>query len=59
MEKKPLYENIAGKVSGLVDEGTFNPGERIPSIRALSRQFNVSINTVKMAYGFLEDRRII
>ncbi len=59
MNKTPLYENIAQQVLGLVDEGTFRPGERIPSIRALSRQFKVSINTVKMAYGFLEDRRII
>lgn len=59
MEKKPLYENIAGKILSLVDEGTFHAGERIPSIRALSRQFKVSINTVKTAYGFLEDRRII
>ncbi|WDP90431.1 MAG: PLP-dependent aminotransferase family protein [Desulfobacter sp.] len=59
MRKKPLYENVAEKILSLVDEGTFQPGERIPSIRALSRQFKVSINTVKTAYGFLEDRRAI
>lgn len=57
--RTPLYENIAGKIVGLVDEGTFNPGDRVPSIRQLSHQFQVSINTVKMAYGFLEDRRVI
>lgn len=57
--KIPLYESIASRVVGLVDEGTFHPGDRVPSIRQLSKQFRVSINTVKMAYGFLEDRRIL
>lgn len=57
--KTPLYESVANRMMGLMDEGTFNPGERVPSIRSLSRQFKVSINTVKMAYGLLEDRRII
>lgn len=57
--RTPLYEHLAEKIIGLVDEGTFKPGERVPSIRSLSRQLKVSINTVKMAYGFLEDRRII
>ncbi len=57
--KISLYESVATRMMELMDEGTFNPGERVPSIRTLSRQFKVSINTVKMAYGFLEDRRII
>jgi DNA-binding transcriptional regulator YhcF (GntR family) len=35
------------------------PRERVPSIRNLSREMQVSINTVKEAYGYLEDRRVI
>lgn len=57
--KITLYEEMAGKVAGMVDEGAFKPGDKVPSIRELSKQFQVSINTVKMAYGYLEDRRII
>lgn len=57
--KTPLYENVALRLSGLVDDGTFKPGDRVPSIRELSKQFKVSINTVKVAYGHLEDRRVI
>ncbi len=57
--KITLYEEMAIKIVGLVDEGTFKPGDKVPSIRELSKQFQVSINTVKMAYGYLEDRRII
>ncbi len=55
----PLYEQVATKIADMVQTGTFRPGERVPSIRGLSKQMQVSINTVKEAYGFLEDRHII
>jgi len=58
-ERLPLYEKVAYRISYMVDEGTFRPGEKVPSIRAMSSRFQVSINTVKTAYGMLEDRRII
>ena len=54
-----LYEALAEKIAFLVEEGTYRPGERVPSIRSLSQQFRVSINTVKEAYRLLEDRRVI
>jgi len=57
--KIPLYEEVANRISYLVEEGTFRPGDRVPSIRSLSQQFSVSINTIKQAYAFLEDRRLI
>lgn len=57
--KIPLYEEVANRISYLVEEGTFRPGDKIPSIRRLSQQFSVSINTIKQAYAFLEDRRLI
>ncbi|SCY28421.1 PLP-dependent aminotransferase family protein [Desulfoluna spongiiphila] len=61
-EKKggqPLYEEVAGRLALMVREGTFRPGEKVPSIRAMSQRLKVSINTVKTAYGLLEDRRVI
>ncbi len=57
--RMPLYEEVAEKITFLVENGTFKPGERVPSLRSLSRQMQVSINTVKEAYGYLEDRRLI
>lgn len=57
--RAPLYETVAFKIADMVERGTFNPGDRVPSIRQLSRQLRVSINTVKTAYGYLEDRRVI
>lgn len=55
----PLYQEVADRITGLIDNGTFRTGDRLPSIRQLSVQLQVSINTVKMAYCLLEDRMVI
>jgi DNA-binding transcriptional MocR family regulator len=58
-EKLPLYEELAGKLAFLIEKGTYRPGEKVPSIRAMSRQMQVSVNTVKEAYVLLENRRLV
>src|SRR5512139_3339035 len=57
--KSPLYEEIATRVGGLIEQGTYRPGERIPSIRTMSRQMQVSINTIMEAYARLENKGIV
>ncbi len=59
MSNTHLYREVAEKVASLIDKGTFRPGDKVPSIREMSRQGQVSINTVKVAYGYLEDRCLI
>src|ERR1051325_4343149 len=58
-EQSCLYETIAARMGGLIERGTFGAGSRIPSVRALSRQFEVSVTTVLEAYRLLEDRGMI
>ncbi|HET6418902.1 MAG TPA: PLP-dependent aminotransferase family protein [Geobacteraceae bacterium] len=53
------YEKIAGRIEGLIKKGTYRAGERIPSVRSLSRQMKVSISTVLKAYFHLENQGII
>ncbi|HEY6871394.1 MAG TPA: PLP-dependent aminotransferase family protein [Geobacteraceae bacterium] len=50
-----LYEEVAARIGGMIRKGTYRAGERIPSIRALSRQMRVSVNTVMEAYAQLEN----
>lgn len=50
-----LYEEIASRIGGMIDQGTYRPGDRIPSIRGLSRKMRVSMNTVMQAYAQLEN----
>jgi DNA-binding transcriptional MocR family regulator len=43
----------------MIQGGTFAVGDRIPSVRKLSRQLDVSVTTVVEAYRLLEDRRLV
>lgn len=54
-----LYQQVARQILRLIEDGTFQPGDRLPSVRQLSRQQGVSLTTVLEAYGILEsDGRI-
>ena len=53
------YEQVIRTVETLLEDRVYRPGERIPSIREMGRRLGVGINTVKQAYGILEDRRLI
>ncbi len=55
----PLYQAVAGRIEALVEGGAFGPGDRVPSVRKLSRQLSVSVSTVLEAYRLLEDRYLI
>jgi DNA-binding transcriptional MocR family regulator len=59
IEKKLLYEEVAARIGGLIEQGTYRAGDRIPSIRVLSRRLNVSINTIMEAYANLENRGVV
>lgn len=57
--KPLLYQQVAAKIGDLIDQGTYLAGDRIPSIRDLSRTMSVSINTVMQAYAQLENARVV
>jgi DNA-binding transcriptional MocR family regulator len=59
MVRPLLYERVAADVADLIARGTYRPGDRVPSVRELSRQLRVSVNTVVEAYASLENRRVI
>ena len=54
-----LYKQVALRITELIEHGTLRPGERIPSVRELSEQEEVSIATVMQAYRVLESRGLI
>lgn len=49
-----LYAQLAQEIKLLIDKGTFQAGERLPSLRSLSENRRVSIATVSQAYLHLE-----
>src|SRR5512139_4205987 len=53
------YQDLAERVADLIRLGTYSPGERIPSVRQMSQQQDLSISTVLQAYSLLERRGLI
>ena len=51
-----LYSQVADQLQGLIRDGVYREGDRLPGVRALSRQFGVSISTVLQAHQTLEAR---
>lgn len=54
-----LYEQIAQEIRQQIEHRVLQPGNRLPSVRKLSRQKGVSISTVLQAYMNLEDVGVI
>jgi DNA-binding transcriptional MocR family regulator len=55
----PQYLRIAQAIENQIALGALRVGERVPSIRGLSRQRGVSISTILQAYFWLENRGYI
>lgn len=54
--ESPLYVRIADNLAQQVARGALRPGDRVPSLRRLSRQQRVSMSTALQAYLWLENR---
>ncbi len=52
-----LYRQVVDLIADNIRSGTLRPGDRLPSLRQMSRQAGVSIPTVRQAYIELERRR--
>jgi DNA-binding transcriptional MocR family regulator len=60
MENELLrYERLAEDLSGIIVAGNLRPGERLPSVRRLSRERRLSVSTVLQALRRLEDRGLV
>lgn len=55
----PVYRQIINQACAAVAAGTFQPGDQLPTIRALSGRLNVNPNTVAKAYRELELKGVI
>jgi DNA-binding transcriptional MocR family regulator len=59
LERAPLYLELAREIQELVEQRTLRPGHRLPSVRRMAMQRDVSISTVIQAYTVLENRGLL
>jgi len=54
-----LYEQVMVQVNQMIESGTLRVGERLPSLRSMSKKLGISIATVMQAYVQLESQGLI
>lgn len=55
----PIYTQIVNQVHAQVASGILEPGDQLPTVRALAEELRVNFNTVARAYRLLDEERII
>ncbi len=53
------YQHLATLLEKRIEQGLYQSGERLPSVRSLSVEHGVSISTVQQAYYLLEQKQLI
>ncbi|MEC8901827.1 MAG: winged helix-turn-helix domain-containing protein, partial [Pseudomonadota bacterium] len=53
------YEEVAATLRERIEHGIYRVGDRLPSIRAVCQELNVSISTAQEAYRQLMDAALI
>jgi DNA-binding transcriptional MocR family regulator len=59
MEDQFLYEQIGGRLEQQMKEGLLSHGEKLPSVRMLSREQGISLSTAYKVYVELENKGLI
>ncbi|WP_137938158.1 PLP-dependent aminotransferase family protein [Chitinivorax sp. B] len=54
-----LYQRLADELMASIRHGTLKPGERLPSIRQIAKQRELSISTVTLALRTLENKGVV
>lgn len=57
--KIPIFKQLANYLKNKILSGELKPGERLPSIRVLSKAIQLSLDTVKAAYTDLSEEGLI
>ena len=53
-DSRPIYEQVKDGLRRLMVTGVLQPGEKLPSVRALAGQLAINPNTIARAYAELE-----
>ena len=55
----PIYLQIVERIKEQIASGRLNPGDQLPTVRAMALELRVNFNTVARAYRILDDAGVI
>lgn len=56
---EPIVMQIVRQIEDLVTDGTFRPGDQLPTVREVAIDLRINFSTVARAYRILDERRLI
>lgn len=56
---EPIYEQVASQIKKSIINGVLKEGDALPSIRALAKELEISVITIKRSYEELEKESFI
>ncbi|MER5705194.1 winged helix-turn-helix domain-containing protein [Micromonospora sp. NPDC002296] len=56
MPRKPVYEQLIEDVTASIRSGTIRPGDKLPTIAELARQYSSSASPIRLALRILDER---
>lgn len=59
MEKLFRYEQVATRIEEIIVKNQLKPGDKIPSVRNVVKELDVSLATVVQAYSLLESKGLV
>ncbi|NIF06504.1 PLP-dependent aminotransferase family protein [Chryseobacterium sp. Tr-659] len=57
--KEPVYITFANRIAKMIEEGTFKPGDKLPSIRNLHQKKGLSIGTILQSFNYLMEKGLV
>jgi GntR family transcriptional regulator len=55
----PIYLQVVDRIKELIANGRLQPGEQLPTVRALAQELRVNFNTVARSYRILDESGVI
>jgi GntR family transcriptional regulator len=56
---EPIFQQVVRQIEALVTDGTFKPGDQLPTVRELAVDLRINFSTVARAYRILDEQRLI
>jgi GntR family transcriptional regulator len=55
----PIYQQVKEQIIMLINTGVYKPNDQLSSIRNLSKELDININTIKRAFAELESDGVV
>jgi GntR family transcriptional regulator len=55
----PIYQQVKEQIIMLINTGVYKPNDQLSSIRNLSKELDINVNTIKRAFAELESDGVV